>query len=126
MWDSLAGIIDDLSTAASMLGRFLPQVIGCFMSLIVAKTLAGLPMVLLRVSKLAKFGLLRCALCEKKLAQRKLDQACHSLLIFAAVSILLQIASSSSLSNDNSDANNGNNQITAATNRQEFTQRDHY
>jgi len=73
IWDSLADIIDDPSVIASTLGESLPTVVGYFISLIVVKTLTGLPMVLLRAGELFRYEFLRCVNKKEKLTQRDLN-----------------------------------------------------
>ena len=54
-------------------GESLPIVVGYFISLIVVKTLVGLPMVLLRFGELLRYEFLRCIYKKKKLTQRDLN-----------------------------------------------------
>lgn len=73
MWTSLADIIERPSNVLELLGESLPTVNGYFVSLLVTKTLAGLPIVFLRVGALGRMLFLRTFFSEKKLTQRELD-----------------------------------------------------
>jgi len=74
IWDSLSEIVDDPASILVLLGTSLPTVVGYFISLLITKTLAGLPMVLLRFGELGRFSLLRLFFEDNLLTQRELDQ----------------------------------------------------
>jgi hypothetical protein len=73
LWTSLADIIERPSNVLQLLGESLPTVNGYFVSLLVTKILAGLPIVFLRVGALSRMMFLRAFFSEKKLTQRELD-----------------------------------------------------
>ena len=54
LWDSIGEIFDHPSAAFEILGKSLPTVVGYFVTLLMTKTLAGLPMVLLRFGALSR------------------------------------------------------------------------
>jgi len=74
IWDSLADILNHPSSVLNVLGRSLPAVVGYFISLLVTKILAGLPMVLLRVGAVSRLLFLRTIYSQVKLTQRELDE----------------------------------------------------
>lgn len=73
LWRSLADIIDHPSSLFKLLGQSLPDMVGYFVALLVTKTLAGLPMIFLRVGALSRMMFLRMASNSSKLTQRELD-----------------------------------------------------
>jgi len=74
LWDSVEKIIDQPTSSLDILGRALPQVVGYFISLLLTKLMAGLPIVLLRGGALFRFQFLRWTFSEDKLTQRELDE----------------------------------------------------
>eukprot|EP00557_Chaetoceros_sp_GSL56_P003961 CAMPEP_0176502360 /NCGR_PEP_ID=MMETSP0200_2-20121128/14707_1 /TAXON_ID=947934 /ORGANISM="Chaetoceros sp., Strain GSL56" /LENGTH=1124 /DNA_ID=CAMNT_0017901417 /DNA_START=137 /DNA_END=3511 /DNA_ORIENTATION=+ len=74
LWKSAADIIARPSSGLEILGNSLPTVVGYFISLIITKILAGLPMVILRLGALSRYLLLRLITREQFLTQRELDQ----------------------------------------------------
>jgi hypothetical protein len=74
LWKSAADIIARPSAGLEILGNSLPTVVGYFISLIITKILAGLPMVILRLGALSRYLLLRLITREQFLTQRELDQ----------------------------------------------------
>ena len=99
LWKSAADIIDSPSAGLEILGNSLPTVVGyfigrnhsilflarivfCFLTLnklyflalLVTKTLAGLPMVILRIGALGRFLLLRSLHRTSCLTQRELEE----------------------------------------------------
>lgn len=77
LWDSLFDIMQRPSAAFEILGRSLPTVVGYFVSFLLTKVLAGLPMVLLRGGSLFKMLFYRCCFRESLLTQRELDNAIY-------------------------------------------------
>lgn len=77
IWDSLNDLLYSPYSAFVILGRSLPTVVGYFISFLATKTLAGLPMVLLRAGALSKMLFYRLCLRESKLTQRELDEAIY-------------------------------------------------
>jgi len=77
IWDSLNDLLYSPYSAFVILGRSLPTVVGYFVSFLATKTLAGLPMVLLRLGPLGKMLFYRLCLRESKLTQRELDEAIY-------------------------------------------------
>jgi hypothetical protein len=73
LWTSLADIIERPSNVLELLGESLPTVNGYFVSLLVTKILAGLPIVFLRVGALGRMVFLRAFFSTEKLTQRELD-----------------------------------------------------
>jgi len=74
IWESLFKIIDEPRQALSILGRALPQVVGYFISLLLTKIMAGLPMVLMRSGAASRLLLLRGLFSKDKLTQREIDE----------------------------------------------------
>ena len=73
LWTSLADILERPSQVLELLGESLPTVNGYFVSLLVTKMLAGLPIVFLRVGALCRMVFLRALFSKEKLTQRELD-----------------------------------------------------
>lgn len=73
LWTSLAEIIDHPQQLLLILGQTLPRLAGYFISLLITKTLAGLPMVLLRMGALSRMMFLRSCFNKKRLTQRELN-----------------------------------------------------
>lgn len=74
LWTSLAEIIDHPQQLLVILGQTLPKLAGYFISLLLTKTLAGLPMVLLRMGALSRMIFLRSCFNKKRLTQRELNE----------------------------------------------------
>eukprot|EP00581_Thalassiosira_minuscula_P003127 CAMPEP_0183746620 /NCGR_PEP_ID=MMETSP0737-20130205/66850_1 /TAXON_ID=385413 /ORGANISM="Thalassiosira miniscula, Strain CCMP1093" /LENGTH=1283 /DNA_ID=CAMNT_0025982321 /DNA_START=48 /DNA_END=3899 /DNA_ORIENTATION=+ len=74
LWTSLGKIIDHPQNLLVILGDSLPKLAGYFISLLITKTLAGLPMVLLRVGALSRMMFLRSCFNKKRLTQRELKE----------------------------------------------------
>lgn len=74
LWTSLAVIIDHPQKLLMILGETLPKLAGYFISLLLTKTLAGLPMVLLRIGALSRMMFLRSCFNKKRLTQRELRE----------------------------------------------------
>jgi len=74
LWDSLGEMLDHPSAAFEILGLSLPKCVGYFVTLIITKTFAGLPMVLLRFHALSRMFLLKLCFNQKLLTQRELDE----------------------------------------------------
>jgi len=73
IWQALYEILDHPGNALAILAASLPTVVGYFVSLLMTKTLAGLPIVLLRLDALIRWCLFKLCFREKKLTQRELD-----------------------------------------------------
>jgi hypothetical protein len=73
LWKSAADIIARPSAVLEILGNSLPTVVGYFISLIITKILAGLPMVFLRFGALSRFLLLRLITRRNYLTQHELN-----------------------------------------------------
>jgi len=71
--DSLADILNHPSYALTILGYSIPKVVGYFVTLLMTKTFAGLPLVMLRGSSLLRMLFLKLFCREKFLTQRELD-----------------------------------------------------
>lgn len=74
LWTSLAEIIDHPQQLLLILGDTLPKLAGYFISLLITKTLAGLPMVLLRIGALSRMMFLRSCFNKRRLTQRELNE----------------------------------------------------
>ena len=74
IWRSIYDIIDKPYNALVILGKALPTVAGYFISLLLTKILAGLPMVLLRFGALLRMVFLKTFFKEAALTQRELDE----------------------------------------------------
>lgn len=74
IWNSLAGVIDHPTYVLEIFSSVLPTVVGYFVSLLLTKLFAGLPMVLLRVGALSRMLFLRSIFSEKYLSQKELDE----------------------------------------------------
>jgi len=73
LWDSLADILDHPGNILMILGNSLPKVVGYFISLLITKILAGLPIVVLRVGALGRKLFLLSIFSQAKVTQRELD-----------------------------------------------------
>jgi hypothetical protein len=71
IWRSVYDIIDKPYNCLVILGKALPKVAGYFISLLLTKILAGLPMVLLRFGALARMLLLKALFNESLMTQRE-------------------------------------------------------
>eukprot|EP00986_Skeletonema_menzelii_P015870 scaffold12865_cov152-Skeletonema_menzelii.AAC.7 len=74
LWTSLGAIIDHPQHLLFILGNTLPKLAGYFISLLLTKTLAGLPIVLLRFGALSRMTFLNSCFNRKRLTQRELDE----------------------------------------------------
>mmetsp|Transcript_16842 Transcript_16842/g.36372 ORF Transcript_16842/g.36372 Transcript_16842/m.36372 type:complete len:1185 (+) Transcript_16842:163-3717(+) len=74
LWTSLAAIIDHPQQLLVILGETMPKLAGYFISLLLTKTLAGLPMVLLRFGALSRMMFLKSCFNKKRLTQRELNE----------------------------------------------------
>ena len=74
IWTSLADIIDHPQQLLVILGETLPKLAGYFISLLITKTLAGLPIVLLRSGALSRMMFLRSCFNKRRLTQRELKE----------------------------------------------------
>jgi len=71
---SFADILNHPSKFLELLGEKFPSMVGYFIALLVTKTLAGLPIVFVRIGALSRMLLLRSISSNKKLTQRELDE----------------------------------------------------
>ena len=74
LWTSLGAIIDHPQHLLYILGNTLPKLAGYFISLLLTKTLAGLPLVLLRFGALSRMTFLKSCFNRRRLTQRELDE----------------------------------------------------
>jgi hypothetical protein len=81
IFKSLQQILEHPYNALIILGQELPTVAGYFISLLLTKILAGLPMVLLRGGALSRMVFLKIFFREKNLTQRELDEVYRELPI---------------------------------------------
>lgn len=81
IWTALGAMIDHPGSVLEILGRSLPTVVGYFLTFIMTKTLAGLPLVMLRPFALIRMITLRLCFWEKYLTQREVKEVykTHSL-----------------------------------------------
>jgi hypothetical protein len=73
IWKDLYEILNRPGNAFAYLAASFPTVVGYFVSFLMTKTLAGLPIVLLRLDALTRWCLFKLCFREKKLTQRELD-----------------------------------------------------
>jgi len=73
IWDALYKIVDHPGNAFAILSASFPSVVGYFVSLLMTKTLAGLPIVMLRVTDLGRYLFYKLCFRERKMTQRELD-----------------------------------------------------
>jgi len=74
LWTSLGAIIDHPQHLLYILGNTLPKLAGYFISLLLTKTFAGLPIVLLRLGALSRMTFLKSCFNRRRLTQRELDE----------------------------------------------------
>lgn len=74
IWAALSDIIDEPAALLEILGESIPMMVGYFMSFLITKVLAGLPMLILRGGALSRMLLLRSCFSKSKLTQRELDE----------------------------------------------------
>lgn len=74
IWKALADILDHPAEILEILGESIPMMVGYFLSLLITKIFAGLPMVMLRAGALSRIALLRACFGYAKLPQRELDK----------------------------------------------------
>jgi len=74
IYNSLADILDRPSAILEILGTKLPTVVGYFISLLITKILAGLPVIILRFGALSRMLFLKACFRERKMTQRELDE----------------------------------------------------
>jgi hypothetical protein len=72
-WESVADILDHPGNILEILGKSLPKVVGYFISLLITKILAGLPIIVLRVGALSRMLILQGLVSKNKVTQRELD-----------------------------------------------------
>lgn len=70
----MSTILDHPGAVFEILGRSLPTMVGFFVSLLMTKTLAGLPIVMLRVPQLVRKIFVRLLFKHKLLTQREIDE----------------------------------------------------
>jgi len=74
LWKSLGDVLEHPHYVFEILGNSLPTVVGYFIALLVTKIFGGLPSIMLRVTALTRYLLLRTLHRKKFLTQRDLDQ----------------------------------------------------
>ncbi len=74
IWTSLGAIVDHPGSIFEILGKSIPNLVGFFVTLLMTKTLAGLPMTMLRITALLRQVVLRLVFKQKLLTQRELDE----------------------------------------------------
>jgi len=74
LWKSLAEILEHPHYVLEILGNSLPTVVGYFIALLVTKIFGGLPSIMLRITALGRYLLLRVIHRKKFLTQRDLNQ----------------------------------------------------
>mmetsp|Transcript_19053 Transcript_19053/g.27923 ORF Transcript_19053/g.27923 Transcript_19053/m.27923 type:complete len:1047 (+) Transcript_19053:87-3227(+) len=77
VFNALHLIIDHPQQMLIILGTSLPKMVGYFISLLITKILAGLPLVMLRLGALSRVLLLRSCFREETLTQRELDEGLY-------------------------------------------------
>lgn len=82
IWAALADIIDQPAALLEILGESIPMMVGYFMSFLITKILAGLPMLILRGGALSRMFLLRSCFSQPKLTQRELDEVYRKETLF--------------------------------------------
>lgn len=70
----MSTILDHPGAVFEILGRSLPTMVGFFVSLLMTKTLAGLPIVLLRIPSLLRRIFVMVFFRQKFLTQREIDE----------------------------------------------------
>ena len=80
--DSLANILNHPGNVFELLGKSFPSVVGYFITLLITRTLVGLPCILLRFSALSRMLLLKFFFKEKYLSQRELDEVNRNEMLF--------------------------------------------
>ena len=73
IWISISDILAHPYAILEILGNTLPTVVGYFITLIVTKMLAGLPIIILRPYALCRYLFLRMIQSKKYMTQRELD-----------------------------------------------------
>ena len=73
IWISVSEILAHPYAVLEILGNSLPTVVGYFITLIVTKMLAGLPIIILRPYALCRYLFLRMIQSKKYMTQRELD-----------------------------------------------------
>jgi len=73
VWDSLSTIIDDPKNVLMQLGHSVPTVVGYFISILLTRILASLPLAMLRFTSLIRMSFIKCCFREKKMTQREVD-----------------------------------------------------
>lgn len=81
LWTSAADIIDNPQQLLVILGQTFPRLAGYFISLLMTKTLVGLPIVLLRLGALSRMVFLRSCFNKTRLTQRELKEVYRKLPI---------------------------------------------
>ena len=74
IWTALGTILDHPGAVFEILGRSLPTMVGFFVSLLMTKTLAGLPMTMLRLPTLLRRIFVMLIFRQKYLTQREIDE----------------------------------------------------
>jgi len=74
IWTSLGTILDHPGSIFEIMGKSIPHLVGFFVTLLVTKTLAGLPIIQLRLGSLLRQTFLRVLFRQKFMTQRELDE----------------------------------------------------
>jgi len=82
IWKAASEILMRPPEILQILGDSIPMMVGYFMSLMITKILAGLPMLMLRSGALSRMCLLRMCFSRPKLTQRELDEVYRKETIF--------------------------------------------
>jgi hypothetical protein len=74
IWTAFSTIVNHPGAVFEILGRSLPTMVGFFVSLLMTKTMAGLPMIMLRIPSLMKRIFVMVFFRQKYLTQREIDE----------------------------------------------------
>jgi len=74
IWTALGAIIDHPGSVLQILATTVPTLVGFFVTLLMTKTIAVLPMVLLRLAPLCRMIFLKLCFKQSLLTQREIDQ----------------------------------------------------
>jgi len=85
IWTALGTIIDHPGSGLEILATSLPTVVGYFVTLLVTKTLAGLPLVLLRPAPLCKMIFLKLCFKQSLLTQREINNVHERQQLYSCV-----------------------------------------
>jgi len=74
LWSALSQVVDHPGKILDILGKCFPTVVGYFVTFLMTKTLAGLPIVMMRFVALVRMLFLKLCFRQKFLTQRELDE----------------------------------------------------